>query len=186
MTGLGIFLPPPQESGLGLSVQTGSSSSSGTAPPRRTPQTCSSLHGLVTQHGRPPSPDNSEHMSPHLRSDELGEDNAQHNMLLIRVDDGDEIMPTECWHDRDIEIALDSGRCNHVLDAEDAPGYSVVESPGSRRGQHFIVGSGERVPNEGQVRLHMEASGNEGHVTPVQSTLQVAGQQAADERLQSL
>ena len=58
-------------------------------------------------------------------------------------DDDDEIMPVEGWQGRDIEITLDSACCNHVLDAEDAPGYLVSESPRSRRGQNFIVDNGE-------------------------------------------
>ena len=120
--GLGRLLPPPQEFGLGLSAQTGSSSSSRSAPARPTLPTRSSFHELVSHHGRPPSPDNSEHMSPNLRSDKLGEDDERHHVLPITVDDGDEIMPVEGWQDRDIEITLDSGCCNHVLDAEDAPG----------------------------------------------------------------
>ena len=62
-------------------------------------------------------------------------------MLPIAAHDGDEIMPVEGWQDRDIEITLDSGWCNHVLDAEDAPGYLESESPDSRRGQNFIVGN---------------------------------------------
>ena len=95
-------------------------------------------------------------------------------MPPIIVDDGDEITPVECWQDRDIEIMLDSGCCNHVLDTDGAPGSLVSASPGSRRGQNFIVGNGERVPNDGQACLHMEDSGNAGQVTPVQSTFQVA------------
>ena len=78
-----------------------------------------------------------------FRSDELGDDDEQYNVLPVTVKDGDELMPVEGWQDRDIEITLDSGRCNHVLDAEDALGYLVGESFGSRRGQNFIVGSGE-------------------------------------------
>ena len=142
---IGRILPPPQDFGLGLSAQTGSSSSSTSAPARPTPPTCSSLHELVSQHLRPPSPDNSDHMSSNFRGGELGEDDERHDVLPITVDDGDEIMPVEGWQDRDIEITLDSGCCNHVLDAEDALGYLVSESPGSRRGQNFIVGNGERV-----------------------------------------
>ena len=83
-------------------------------------------------------------------------------------------MPVGGWRDRDIDITVDSGCCNHALNAEDAPGYLVSECPGSRRGQNLNVGNGERLPNEGQVRLRMEAASGEGHVTPVQSTFQVA------------
>ena len=70
-----------------------------------------------------------------------------------------------------IELTLDSGCCEHVLDVADAPGYAhfISESPGSKRGQRFIVGNGERVPNAGQVRLNMECAG-----IPLQSIFQVA------------
>ena len=37
-----------------------------------------------------------------------------------------------------------------------------------------MVGNGERVPNEGQIRLRMEAAGPDGRPMPVQSTFQVA------------
>ena len=71
----------------------------------------------------------------------------------------------------EIELTLDSGCCEHVLDIVDVPGYAnfIVESAGSRRGQHFVVGNCERVPNEGQVMLNMECEG-----IPLQSTFQVA------------
>ena len=111
----------PTHSGLGLPLQTGSSSSS-------------SLSDFITQHGRPPIPDNSVSMSPNLHNDGLGGGDEQPNQLPVTVDDEDEIMPVEGWHDRDIEITLDNGCCNYVLHAEDAPGYLVNESPGSRRG----------------------------------------------------
>ena len=79
--------------------------------------------------------------------------------------------PSE-WQDREIELTLDSGCCEHVLDIVDVPGYAnfIVESTGSRRGQNFVVGNGERVPNEGQVMLNME----NGDGIPLQSTFQVA------------
>ena len=95
--------------------------------------------------------------------------------LITLTDDGDMVMAaTDDWEDVDIEVTLDSGCCDHVMDAEDAPGHLVSESPGSRRGQNFIVGNGERVPNEGQVRLKLESTGPDGRVMPVHSTFQVA------------
>ena len=53
-------------------------------------------------------------MSPNLRSNEIGEDDEQYNVLHISVDDGDEIMPVEGWQGRDIGITLDSGCCNQI------------------------------------------------------------------------
>ena len=71
-------------------------------------------------------------------------------LLPVVVDDGeDEIMMTENWVDTEIEVTLDSGCCEHVMDIADAPGYGnfIVDSPGSKRRQHFIVGNGQKVPN---------------------------------------
>jgi hypothetical protein len=69
------------------------------------------------------------------------------------------VMPTddenpEClsmdWVDTEIEICLDSGCCEHMMDLGDAPGYStfLTESPGRKRQPQYIVGNGARVPNE--------------------------------------
>ena len=48
----------------------------------------------------------------------------------------------------------------------------MIESDGSHRKQNFIVGSGQKVPNEGQLLLNLEsdAEGN----GKIKSTLQVA------------
>ena len=106
-----------------------------------------------------------EHMSPinyELRggdsTSQPSDDSNPWQVLPVTTDDDDAamIMPVGEWRDIDINIALDSGACNHVLDAEDVPGYRVVESPGSRRGQNFIVGNGAGLPNEGQVHLNLE------------------------------
>ena len=72
------------------------------------------------------------------------------------------VLPVAEWIDQVIEVTLDSGACDHILDMADAPGYAnfLVESPGSRRDQQYIVGNGAEVPNEGQVTLNLEASGN--------------------------
>ena len=58
--------------------------------------------------------------------------------------------------------------------AEDAPGYAVQDSPGSRRGQNFIVGNGERVPNEGQIFVNFTADLGGGETTDLRSVFQVA------------
>jgi hypothetical protein len=74
--------------------------------------------------------------------------------------------------DKEIELTLDSGCCEHVIDLSDAEGYAayLVQSPGSKRGQNFIVGNGEKVPNDGQLVLNLEQDG-----LSMQSTFQVAG-----------
>ena len=64
----------------------------------------------------------------------------------------------------DILLTLDSGCCDHILDMADAPGYAATLHPsdGSKRGQRFIVGNGDRVPNKGQLRLRMKSKGDDG------------------------
>ena len=93
--------------------------------------------------------------------------------MPMTTDDEEVLAHVDYWQDVDIEMTLDSGCCNHVLDVEDAPGYTVQESPGSRRGQNFIVGNGDRIPNEGQVRLNMESKNGEASIG-VESVFQVA------------
>ena len=100
-------------------------------------------------------------------------------LLPITTDDGDyadHLLPMDTWVDSEIEITLDSGCCEHVLDISDAPGYSafITESSGSRRHQNFIVGNGEKVPNEGEISLNMESSGAKNVMNSIRSTFQIA------------
>ena len=92
--------------------------------------------------------------------------------IVTAEDDDGQVAMVENWVDTDIELTLDSGCCEHVLDISDAPGYGafITESTGSKRGQRFIVGNGERVPNDGEVRLNMQCG-----AVPLQSVFQVAG-----------
>lgn len=87
-------------------------------------------------------------------------------------------MPVAEWIDKVIEVTLDPGACNHILDMADAPGYAnfLVESPGSRRDQQYIVGNGAEVPDEGQVTLNLEAGGEgkSGGGNLIKSIFQVA------------
>jgi hypothetical protein len=61
----------------------------------------------------------------------------------------------EAWKDLEFEVALDSGAVVHVCSVEDCPGYRVEESPGSRRGQEFLMGDGGTIPNMGQSKLNL-------------------------------
>ena len=86
-------------------------------------------------------------------------------LFPITTDDQDEYdhaLLGDTWQDLDIEVTLDSGCVDHVLDASETPGYCVVESPGSMRKQKFIVGNGHKIPNKGQVHLNLEADGGSG------------------------
>ncbi len=73
-----------------------------------------------------------------------------------------------------IEIALDSGAGDHVAAEVDAPGYSLEESPGSRRGQNFVAAGGHKMPNKGQLTLHLLAHAGDGREEKVSTIFQVA------------
>ena len=94
-------------------------------------------------------------------------------VMITTTDDNDGILPVTDWQDVEIEITLDSGCCEHVMDVAEAPGYLVGESPGSRRRQNFVVGNGAKVPNVGQVNLNLQAS-VDGKASALRSCFQVA------------
>ena len=75
------------------------------------------------------------------------------------------------WHDVEFEVALDSGSVVHVCSIEDVPGYKVGESPGSRRGQEFLMGDGGTIPNLGQSSLNLHDTGID---RDIQSVFQIA------------
>ena len=99
---------------------------------------------------------------------------VEDQILLLDSDEAGPVLQVGEWIDIDLEVLLDSGACEHAMDSEDAPGYSVSDSPGSRRGQGFVVGNGARVPNEGQVQLKVEMGSADGIVRDLASTFQVA------------
>ena len=82
------------------------------------------------------------------------------------------VMNVEDFVETTIELTLDSGCCDHVLDIIDTPGYACVlgPSPGSRQKRNFIVGNGEKLPNNGQILVNMQTSDD----VPIMSTFQVA------------
>ena len=97
------------------------------------------------------------------------------SILPVTTDDDEgDILGVDSWIDSEIEITLDSGCCEHVMDLGDAPGYGafLTQSDGSRRKQNFIVGNGQKVPNEGQLVLNLESDGGENR--KIKSTFQVA------------
>ena len=63
---------------------------------------------------------------------------------IMTTDDESDELGVDTWTDSDIEITLDSGCCEHVMDLGDAPGYGLflVESAGSKRRQNLVVGVG--------------------------------------------
>jgi hypothetical protein len=76
------------------------------------------------------------------------------------------------WVDVEFEVALDSGSTDHVCHSLDTPGYLVEASAGSKAGQGFVVGNGQRVPNEGQINLNLQTGESNGNT--MSSTFQVA------------
>ena len=67
-----------------------------------------------------------------------------------------------------MDLVIDSGAADHVADTHEAPGYEVVPSEGSRRGECWKTASGDLIPNRGQMVLDMK-SGN----SSITSTFQV-------------
>ena len=61
----------------------------------------------------------------------------------------------ETWEDLEFEVAFDSGSVVHVCAPADCPGYLLQESPGSRRGQEFLMGDGGTIFNLGQKQLNL-------------------------------
>ena len=86
--------------------------------------------------------------------------------------DGQVLTNQQEWIDVEFEVALDSGCTDHVCADVDAPGYDLEESPGSRRGQCFIIGDGGSLPNKGQKRLNLETT-DDGKVS-INSVFQIA------------
>ena len=71
----------------------------------------------------------------------------------------------------EFEVALDSGSVVHVCAAADTLGYQLDESPGSRRGQHFLMGDGGKLANQGQKVLKLGQTELNSAIT---STFQIA------------
>ena len=87
----------------------------------------------------------------------------------------DELNVADGSVDNTIQIALDSGAGEHVASRSIAPKYSVVESAGSKAGQHFVAAGGARIANEGQFKLRLRSGGPaQGEGKDIESTFQVA------------
>ena len=93
---------------------------------------------------------------------------------MLDSDFAEQVLQVTEWIDIDLEVVLDSGACEHVMDSNDAPEYVVTESPGSRQGQGCVVDSVSWEPNDGQVQLNLEMGAADGTVRDLASTFQVA------------
>jgi hypothetical protein len=96
-------------------------------------------------------------------------------MLMYSEDPPDDHVMHMEWSDVDIDVILDSGCSDHVMNVElDAPGYRVNPSEGSSNGRGFIVGNGERVPNEGEASVNLRMMGADGQPVDFRSVFQSA------------
>ena len=79
-------------------------------------------------------------------------------LLITDSEQSSVLMGAAAQIDTDIDITLDSGCVDHIIDLGDAPGYEayIAESAGSKRKQDYVVGNGAKVPNEGQITLNLE------------------------------
>ena len=58
--------------------------------------------------------------------------------------------------------------------SDDAPGYTLLESPGSRKWQNFVVGDGGNLANQGEKHLNLAAPKDGGAISLVTSKFQIA------------
>ena len=68
----------------------------------------------------------------------------EHEVLITTLDDDGEILVgDDAWVDCDVDITLDSGCVDHIIDLGDAPGYGafLTESAGSKRKRGYLVGT---------------------------------------------
>ena len=85
-------------------------------------------------------------MSGEYEEDEYPEGDPRHyeQVNLCEGEDIDDLLAVEqrvClaeYYEEPFEVVLDSGAGEHVASDADAPGYSVVESRGSKMNQNFI------------------------------------------------
>ena len=66
-------------------------------------------------------------------------------IIEAEQDDDQALATAQEWIDVEVEVALDSGSTDNVCRAGDAPGYTVEASQGSKRGQKFVVGDGNKI-----------------------------------------
>ena len=71
-------------------------------------------------------------------------------------------------------IVLGPGAGEHVADRIDAPGYTVTESDGSRKGQNLLAAGGHKMPNQGEMNLHLIVPNAGGKGEAISSIFQVA------------
>ena len=136
------------------------------------------LEAVLKQTGiQPFSHQAQRHRGPCIPTPSITGNTLVSNVSLFESDDT-EILVNEVeqqWEDIEFEVALDSGSIVNVCHPDDAPGYILMESSGSKRGQNFIVGDGGKLGNMGEKHLNLGApSGTKGDINAVSSTFQIA------------
>ena len=54
-----------------------------------------------------------------------------------------------------LSMAVDSGACDNVIDAEEVPAYTVTQTKDSMSGDAFLSATGEEIPNLGELKIPM-------------------------------
>ena len=99
---------------------------------------------------------------------EIGLQKALAPINLFEIREKDALFVAgDAWTDIEFEVALDSGAVVHVCSPGDCPGYVLEESPGSKRGQQFLMGDGGEIPNLGQKSLNLSDGGTGKNVTSI-------------------
>jgi len=72
----------------------------------------------------------------------------------------------------DIQIVLDSGAADHVVNSRDVPGYKPTPGAGSKAGACFMGVNGDLIPNKGEVNLELKTDLSDDSI--INSIFQVA------------
>jgi hypothetical protein len=78
-------------------------------------------------------------------------DTAEEIDMCALGDDDMEVDSVPGYHRMDATV--DSGAGKPVMNPKHAPGYTVYASAGSKAGQNFVGPSGEKIPNEGELKV---------------------------------
>ena len=127
---------------------------------------CSSISAAGAQPGAPRFP---SIRGLRLVSSESSNTHPGLPMNVIEIDDPEEILVAGAseWEDVIFEVALDSGSVVNVCSKDTCPGYVVGSSPGSLRGQKFLMGDGGAIRNKGQCSLNLTDSADTRDIRPV-------------------
>ncbi len=83
-----------------------------------------------------------------------------HDAAHILEYDADDVLAAEDG-EIIIEVTMDSGSVEHVMNREEVPTCAVLESQGARLGKNFMAANGTKLPNEGEFHLEVLPEGAE-------------------------